>query len=511
LDGGLQSLSLKDTLLRAHEMSEFTGETPLVTAAILRLFLAVLHRLFGPEEEPDAWRALWERGQFMAEPIERYLTEWRDRFDLFDATHPFFQRAHAKAKPKSAISLIHDLASGNNPVLFDHNWEDRGVTLTPAQAARALVAAHAYGLGGLSPVSGERFTDGPAARGITFFVQGDTLFQTLMLNLVPYPVPDILSTRQDLDRPAWEMDDPYQREVRVPYGYLDYLTWQNRRILLMPQEGPNGIVVSEMLLGPGLRFAESIVDPLKHYRQGTGRGQGWLVLRYNEDRVLWRDSAAVLRIVAKEQRGSGGNLPPYSITWLHMLLDDGDVPGLSRQHTKRLLALGMANDQAKVEFYRSEQLPLPLALLQDQYLVTHLEKALALAEAVRGQLWGALSTLAVELLYHREGGNLGQQQRQERDALMASWGAERRYWAALELPFHDLVTGLVEDAPAARAAWAQVVRNAAWAALEAAAQNLGESTSALKAAVLARQQLSSGLGKVWKEHMPEPDAKEATT
>ncbi len=509
LDGRSQLLGLQDALERAHEMQALAGETPLVTAALLRLLLALLHRLHGPSEDPDVWGDLWARDRFAAEPIQEYLARWRERFDLFDATRPFYQRAHPKAKPKSVISLIHDLASGNNPVLFSHSWEDRGTVLSPAQAARALVAAHAFGLGGLSPVSGERFTDGPAARGITFIIQGDTLFQTLMLNLIPYPVSDILATDVGADLPAWEMDDPYRPETRIPYGYLDYLTWQNRRILLLPQDGPEGPVVSQMLLGPGLRFGDSIVDPLKHYRKGAK--EGWLVLRYNEDRALWRDSAAVLRVVPKDQRRSAGSLPPYSLTWLHMLLDYGDVPGLSRQHTKRLLALGMANDQAKVEFYRADQLPLPLALLRDQDLVTHLELALALAEAARGQLWGALSTLAVELLYHREGGNLGQQQRKERDDLMASWGAERRYWAALELPFYDLVTSLVDDAPAARAAWAQTVRSAAWAALEAAAEGLGESATALKAAVLARQQLASGLAKVWNDQVHQLDAKEATT
>ena len=508
MDGSARDLSLQEVLLRAHDEQELAGDTPLVSAALLRLLLAMLHRLFGPDEEPDAWSELWEQGCFAVEPVERYLAKWYDRFDLFDPTFPFFQKAHPRAKPKSVISLVHDLASGNNPVLFDHNWEDRGIALSPAQAARALVAAHAFGLGGLSPVSGERFTDGTAARGITFFVQGDTLFETLMLNLIPYPMPDMMGTQPDLDRPAWEMDDPYDPVVRIPYGYLDYLTWQNRRILLRPEEGPDGVVVPEMLLGPGLRFGDSVIDPLKQYRQGAGRTQGWLVLRYNEDRALWRDSASVLRVVPRDQRRSVGNLPPYSLTWLHMLLDEG-IPGLRRHHTKRLLALGMANNQAKVEFFRAEHLPLPLELLRDQDLVTHLEAALALAEATRGQLWGALSTMAAQLLYRKESGALSKQQQQERNRLLKSWGAERRYWAPLELPFHDLITGLANDATAARMVWEGIVRRAAWTALDTVTESLGESPPALRAAVLARQQMASGLGKVWRELVPERE-KEAT-
>ena len=52
--------------------------------------------------------------------------------------------------------------------------------------------------------------------------------------------------------------------------------------------------------------------------------------------------------------------------------------------------LGMANDQAKVEFYRTEHLPLPLAYLRDQQLVNSLrDDVLGMAENVARQLWGA--------------------------------------------------------------------------------------------------------------------------
>lgn len=501
--GQERELSLRDALVQSHALFEIGGETPLITGSLYRLLLAVLHRVFGPGDEPDIWRDLWARGRWDATALDRYLQQWVHRFDLFADERPFYQCRHPSASSKSVVSLIYDYASGNNPTLFDHSSEERGLTLRPAAAARALVASQAYGLGGLSPVSGERFTDGPASRGITFLVQGDTLFETLMLNLIPYPVSNVLSTHCESDRPAWEMDDPYSPMTRTPHGYLDYLTWQNRRVLLIPEESPQGTVVREMYLGPGLRFLANPIDPLKHYRAGRDPKQGLLVLRFEEDRALWRDSAALFEVPPPEQRDKAQHLPPYALSWLHLLIEEG-VPRLDVRQTKRLLALGMANDQAKVEFYRREEIPFPLSFLEKRDLVVHLQQSLSSAEDTGRQLFGALSTLAVEVLFHKEEANLSRQEREQRDALLRSWGAERRYWAALEIPFYSLLNALPDDPPAARRAWAATLQWAAWSALEAAIAGLGEDPTSLKAAVLARGQLGGGLRKALGDWIVTP-------
>jgi len=499
-DGSLGERSLRDVLAQAHTVRELGGETPLITAALYRLLLAVLHRVFGPEaeEDPSPWIELWEYGRWDVEKLDAYWAKWRPRFDLFDPERPFYQRVHPRANEKSIVSLLYEFASGNNPVLFDHHTEETGAALQPAEAARAVITAHAFGLGGLSPVSGERFTDGPAARGITFLVKGDTLFQTLMLNLLPYPASDFYTDKTQ-DRPAWEMDDPFQPQRSVPFGYLDYLTWQNRRILLLPEEGPEGkIIVRRMKLGPGLRLDASVMDPLKHYKGDPKRG--WRLLRFEEDRALWRDSVSVLQVQAQKQADQApsadqeGNRPPRTLVWLAPLVRE-DIPGLSRHHTKRLLALGMANDQAKVEFYRREELPLPLEFLQNYNLVIELGNALKQAEDTSRQLWGALSTLAMQFLFNKDQPE-SRQEREERDRLLNSWGAERRYWAALEIPFYRLVTELPEDKQAAFDHWVRAVRSAAWEAFNAVAENLGEDPLTLKAIVLARGQLGGGLAKV---------------
>ncbi|NLG48937.1 MAG: type I-E CRISPR-associated protein Cse1/CasA, partial [Chloroflexi bacterium] len=257
-DGRMEELGLRDALVQAHRFRELGGESPLVSAALYRLLLAVVHRVFGPEGR-DAWAELWARKCWDAAALDAYFARWRHRFDLFDEDRPFFQASYPGAKPKSIISLVHHMASGNNPVLFDHHTETDGASLSPAEAARALVAAQSFGLGGLSGFP-EKFTDGSCARGVLFLVVGDTLFETLMLNMPYRSKEDDPLGLEKPDMPCWEMDDPLNLDGGRPYGLQDRYTWLNRRVrLLGPDIGPSGPRVREMTWGPGLRLDEKAV------------------------------------------------------------------------------------------------------------------------------------------------------------------------------------------------------------------------------------------------------------
>jgi len=87
-DGQAVELGLQDVLVRAHELRELGGESPLVTAALHRLLLVVLHRVFGSADY-DAWYALWQAGRFDPTVLDAYFAQWRERFDLFHPARPF--------------------------------------------------------------------------------------------------------------------------------------------------------------------------------------------------------------------------------------------------------------------------------------------------------------------------------------------------------------------------------------------------------------------------------------
>lgn len=485
--GEAVELNLQETLTQAHELREVGGESPLITASLYRFLLAILHRVYNGPENLEAWEIVWKTSYFDNKKIHDYLENWHERFDLFHPKCPFYQVPNLDLKPKAVNTILFDVASGNNATLFDHHTDDEAITLKPAQAARALLAAQTFGLAGLC-LPNRPFTDAPWARGIVFLIQGDTLFETLMFNWLRYSESEKMPRkRTPLDCPAWEMDDPFKDGRTLPYGYLDYLTWQNRRVCLLPAQTSQGIVVQQLTIAPGLRLDSSIEDPMKHYRIDEKRGP--LFLRFEEERALWRNSAALFSLRHPERHH-----PPHALNWLGTLKEEIDT--LEHVQTRRLFALGMANDQAKVEFFRAERWPLPLAYLEDESLVETLEVMLKQAEDVANQLWNAMHTLAWLILDSKAAPENKQDRApQETSALMNQWGFQRRYWANLEVHFRRLIEVLPQARHDAVQEWKQTLKNTAQNVFHAIVENQ-QLAKTFKAIVKAEYQLISGLTKV---------------
>lgn len=480
-DGRAETLSLRRALADAQELQSLAGDSPPQTAALHRLLLVILHRVFGPAGY-DEWATLWQARAFDVGAISAYLDRWRHRFDLFDEARPFYQAVDPRVKPKSIINLSHDRASGNNATLFDHHTEAEGEAVTPAQAARLLITAQAFGLAGLSGIP-QKFTDGTCASGIIFLVEGDNLKETLLLNMIPYPVsdPDMFTSLNN-DKPAWEMDDPFRPEREHPLGYLDYLTWQNRRVMLQPEDGAGDVIVRNMSMGPALRFDPTLFDSMKHYRLDDKLGA--LATGFSEDRVLWRDSATFF---AFQPAGERKVRPPSTFRWLSELIEDGE---LSRHHLYRCLALGMSKKQAKVNFFREERLPLPLDYLVDQRLVGRLADALDKTSRGAFELIQSVRRLGMHLQIadadDKQWGELRGNAKEEINKWVDHTGAGRQYWSDLDIPFQSFIIDLTRDADTALVGWHDHLRRVALDAFELAAQFAGDDGRALKAVVRGR-------------------------
>ncbi len=492
LDGTTITLSLRDTLTQAHQLQLLAGDSPPQTAALHRFLLAVLHRIFGPADE-EAWAELWRAKAFDADRINKYLDEWQHRFDLFDVERPFYQAPDSRVKRKSTISLSHDRASGNNATLFDHHTEEIGETLTPAQAARVLITSQAYGLAGLSGIT-QKFTDGTCAGGIIFLVEGDNLKETCLLNMIPYPAGDsnlFMHTKQD--KPAWEMDDPFEPERAYPLGYLDYLTWQNRRVLFHPEQAHGEPIVRSMTMGPALRFDSTLLDPMKHYR--IDEKLGAIALSFSEDRILWRDSASFFTFHNNSDRKV---IPPATFRWLRELVEDGII---DRHKQYRCVALGMSKKQAKVFFFRDERLPLPLAYLTDDQLVNRLTDALEHTTAIAFDIVQATRQVGMYLQVsdadNKKWGELNGNAKSAINDWVAHTGAQRHYWASLDIPFQTFIVELTQqDHEALLITWIERLQSTARAAFEQAAQCVSNDGRSFKAVVRGRSYLNYRLSEV---------------
>ena len=440
LDGQPVEYGLRDVLLKAHEIAELRDGSPLVTVALHRLLLAILHRCYkGPKNSAERV-AIRKAGRFEADRIAAFFEKWADRFDLFHEKYPFYQRpGYAQDDPSAANRLVKELTRGNNALLFDHTTDDPPLALIPAQAARAVITEQVFAYSAGRGRKGEPHTlDAPTGRAAAVFALGNSLFQTLWLNLTTYDGDQKPIACDEDDAPIWERapQPPYE-DSSTPRGYLDFLTWQSRTLRLHPEAEGAQVVIRRVSYSQG-RVWNAIAgfyDPFVAYERVPDIGDRAVQLRENRD--LWRDSAALFQFGETDQfRG------PTCLHTLAGLVSDGHLAASERY---RVMVAGakVESGQPNLLFWRHETLPLPLAYLDKPELVESLKRVLALAESVasdalRPAAWAAAAnwlTANPEMKPDTD---------RVRD-VVDSFAPDRLYWSRLERPFRELLVALAAD------------------------------------------------------------------
>jgi CRISPR system Cascade subunit CasA len=498
LDGTAMELSLSKLFAKAKEIREINDPSPLVTISLYRLLLAILHRNFGPRNYSE-WVSIWGNGNGVwdLERLDGYLKKWHDQghFDLFHSEQPFYQTGQFIAKKISPISrLRHELASGNNPTLFNHSFENDNIPFTAAEAARALVTHQAFAIGGGRSDTGYT-SNAPLIGKAVVLLRGDNLFQTLMLNLIRYDGVDNPFQSGPNDRTAWEKESPVSTKERKPDGYLDYLTWQSRTIRLIPEGLPENPVVRGLYYAQGEALnAEGYPDPETPYKMSEK--YGWRSVKFNIKRAFWRDSTAIFRLSdGNEEKKSK---PPKVIEWVSGLANRGKI---SNAYKSRIDVYGLCNDktnQAKVHSWRHEQMPLPIKYLEEPELINILDEEIQRAEEISTTLRDALYILALYLvdpfLDEKENSKPDKKAVQR---MLDSFNAESLYWSALELPFYQLLEDLPVNAVEARHKWGDILTTAILNAFNTTAFGLETKPKFMKATIHARKNLNIKLAKVF--------------
>jgi len=495
LNGARDELSLRNVLVQAQEIREIQGDSPLETASVLRVLLVVLHRACSMEDRTD-WLPLWRSGRFDPIVLDEYFDKWRHRFDLFDAQRPFFQVANQAqvGAPDPLNKIVHHIASDHAPTLFDHTLaEDKApILLTPAQAARAVLATQYFGLGF------QKFVLAPCARGVICLVGGGNLFEMLMLNFYPKDTVESAIPDSGADEPIWESESAY-RDRATPDGLCDFWTWPNRKIKLFLNA--NETAVERVAWAPGLRLKEGITDPMQ--RWWADESGGWRVLRFDPNKALWRDSAVLLELPPDPQKSR----PIAAVAWLSKLARFDRRFGAKGYH---LAAFGMCSDQAKLIFLRSEVTPLSAELLQTESLIGDLSRALEQAERMGYRLSMSTFNLARLLLNPRTSDQettdektieeLGRARDKSKDdeakrvgKLARSWGVEPDYWNRLGGHFHALVNDLPHNPEGAVTAWREHVRQTARTAFQRAEDAVSDDPRAARALAIVMNQFEAAL------------------
>jgi CRISPR system Cascade subunit CasA len=416
-----REVSLVELFQTWGNLREIQADNPPTTLALYRFLLALLHHVYqGPKNE-DHWEEIREDDGRKA---IAYLQEKQTYFDLLDSERPFLQDPTLTPDLAAEIYQAHALHGNNTSTVFCHEHQWSGNTLSIPAAARLVLRLHLFDVGGRKTGSSVSAGVIPTMDAANVLVRGKTLQETLLLNLMQYDGKEKPSVVTGADLPAWERANKPASE-RIPNGYIDYLTYQWRRVRLFV-EGDQAVRVA---FHAGDRLPKD-TPPTQWecgiaYTKNPKKPGELFTVRLNLNRLLWRDSAAFL------QSSEAVNCPRI-ITWL------ADLQDVKLIHNYlNLQVLGLTVDNAKPLGWTSEQFSAPIAYLKQKPLWQALVVALQVTEdhqQIFRSFRGSPYQVLAEALNNNDAGSFA-----------ATLDGESRYWATLDRIFQELLQALPAD------------------------------------------------------------------
>ncbi|MGK4584411.1 type I-E CRISPR-associated protein Cse1/CasA [Kitasatospora sp. HPMI-4] len=418
LDGTTAELSLREVFAEAGAVRRLVGDVPTQEFALLRLLLAVLHDAVDGPKELEDWEELWLSSDPFA-VVGPYLEEHRDRLDLLHPQTPFFQVAELRTEKDEVAGLNRIVADvPNGDPFFTMRMPEVG-RLDFAEAARWLVHAQAFDTSGIKTGAagdprakgGKVYPQGVAWSGNLggVLAEGDTLRETLLLNLVAADTRGLQFTKDD--RPAWRRGpygptadpDAADPASRRPSGPRDLYTWQSRRVRLHHDgQAVHGVVLSYGdPLSPHNRHT---VEPMTAWRRSRaqekkrGEAQVYLPREHDPARAAWRGLDGLLTSEVErsgEQRAKGPELlRPRVLEWLARLATEGLLPR-RRLLRARIVGAVYGTQQSVVDEMVDDGVTMSIILLHERdrrYSRVAIDAVGDAEEAVR-----ALGELAADL------------------------------------------------------------------------------------------------------------------
>ncbi len=501
LEGKQVEYGISETLLRAHELGEICDDSPLVTVAIHRLLLAILYRVFEGPSETRQWKKLFLADAFPDDDaLGVYFAKWHDRFFLFDGSHPFMQVAGLdlneykldgkvkNAKSDGMMRLSKEAPDKGGRILFDHRMGNEKPDYEPKQIAKMILAAQSYaGTGvasggkiGIEEIKPSACQFAPCVDGLILWLQGDSLFQTLMLNLVPHEV-------CPSDLPAWEDNNIVRSAINSWSSGISF-TGPIQRFASLSRfiraENKKSIFFTN-----GVKTATDSNDPMKAYYRAAD-DMPYVASKLLEHKAAWRDANTLFAV------GVGNRKPPECLNFAARMTGSG-VAAHGAQY--RANVVGLATKQDKGLLWRHERMPVPLALLNDLNMVERLGIVLKSAEQGASELYDRTKRIAKLYLAPTAENDNGRKPDDKDIAKMIEYLDPRpAYWARLERHFFDLLERIPndwdrangqwkpDDEQAATNAWREQVKREAERALQESTRSLGTTARAIQSVARVR-------------------------
>lgn len=367
-------------LVKSHELLGFACEAPTLTPAVLRHVLVPLVMDALRLTDRARWASMFRCGRFSDEEaasIADYLDRYSDRFDLFHPIYPFGQvaglRTESDATRPVNVLMPHEAAGSVVPI-FGDRCDAAPISLSPADAALWMLHAQCWDPGAIKtgaagdPLASKRKTMGnpvgPLGQIGVVVPVGRTLFETVLLNtpLVgdKQPAGDVPPWRREPDTAAWSK--------RPAVGMIDLLTWQARRVRLIPDGTQKGARVSQVVLTGGDRLeAVPEWEPHTAWRRKSANGRDpWYPARHRSGRRGWQGLESLLTIGRNSGAEDDGEDKLYRSSVLLERLGEPEmaaVLGPSYPLTVQLCALHYNSKLAGIVDASADSVPLSVGAL----------------------------------------------------------------------------------------------------------------------------------------------------
>lgn len=334
-------VSLRDLIVNAAEFNQLASMLPTQRISLLRVALAVLQDVYGPDWMPERWYSTWEAGAFDVSLIDGYFNQYRERFELFSEETPFLQTpslSTAKGETHSLARILADCPTGN--ALFSNRTDSGIMKISPEEAAVWLVHAMAFDTAGIKSgalgddtvKAGKTYGGDVGWLGNLGLVTpiGGTLFETLMLNFLTRDQPFFQYTNAE-DLPPWRLPVPTAKrnDAAIAPGPNSLLVWPSRRIKLFH----DGEHVTSVLVARGDILSPQNMHVLEthsqwRYSKPQSKKMNMEVQmprQFIKGRQVWRGIDTLLP-QGSAGRGSEHGHPPGAVQFCHFLRNFDYLP-----------------------------------------------------------------------------------------------------------------------------------------------------------------------------------------
>ena len=356
----VEKVSIKELFADAAKYKELAGDMKTQDFAVMRVMLAILHTVFsrfdsngdpygffevdnekflqtGELKESDledyeealyqTWIDIWNAKEF-PKIVDEYLEKWRDRFFLYDDKYPFFQvikeviekdaTGGGEFYGKNINRLVSE--SNNKQAYFSPKDESYKEYIVDDELARWLITLQGYiGTSDKKKVgSAKTYSKGWLYDLGGVYLQGNNLFETLMLNFViaHNENNNLLKTQ----KPCWEAETIEKNIELYFHNGIDniaslYTAWC-REIFIDPNRTKEDKFACFIAKLPEIEHSDAFLEPMTVWKYNdTGEYKDkYRPRKHDANKSMWRNFGLLTGV-------GEGTRKPGVIEWLNKLCD----------------------------------------------------------------------------------------------------------------------------------------------------------------------------------------------